>query len=88
MTITPSTQTELPNNVGTMVEVVEYYSAALSSLQTALDQALADVEANPSDPGALAEFQAASSDFTTFKTFVSTVVKSFTAVNTTILRNV
>lgn len=87
-TIIPSLETELPHNSSTLLEMVEYYTTALASLQTAVDQALADIEANPSDPGALARFQAAQGDYTTFKTFLSTLIKSYRDLDANIVRNI
>lgn len=87
-TIIPSLETELPNNSSTLLEMVEYYTTSLASLQTAVDQALADIEASPSDPGALARFQAAQGDYTTFKTFLSTLIKSYRDLDANIVRNI
>lgn len=87
-TITPSLETELPQDSSTLLEMVQYYTTALASLQTAVDQALADIQANPSDPGALARFQAAQGDYTSFKTFLSTLIKSYRDLDQGIIRNI
>lgn len=86
--IIPSTTSELPNDVGTFSEMVTYYTQALASLQTEVDKALADVQANPSDPGALAKFQAAQGDYTTFKNFLSTLIKTYRDLDAGIIRNI
>lgn len=88
MNIAPSGFTELPNDVGTLVEMVAVYEQSLAGLQNVLDQALIDVETNPSDPGALARYQAAMADYTTFKQWVSTLIKSYFGINSSTLRNV
>lgn len=79
---------ELPSSVGTLYDVVQMYKVDLAQLQTNVQTALDAVKASPSDPGALADFQAAQADYTTFKQFVSTLVKSYQDVNSGILRNI
>ncbi len=87
MTVPTISSTELPNDQGTLYDVVQSYMAALDSLQIKVDAALAAIEANPSDPGALADFQAAQADYTTFKQFLSTLISSYRDVNSGIIRN-
>lgn len=88
MIIPSNIVSELPNGAGTLLEVVEYYNVALASLQKNLNAALADVEANPSDPGALARFQAASGDYSTFKSFLTQMMKNYKDINASITRNI
>lgn len=86
--VTPTMSTELPNNAGTLYEVVQDFTVALATLQKNLDDALAAVEANPSDPGALAKFQAASGDYTTYKSFLTNMIKMFRDIDAAIIRNI
>ncbi|MGL4191046.1 MAG: type III secretion system needle filament subunit SctF [Vibrio sp.] len=83
-----TTPSELPGDHGTLHDVVLGYDQELVNLQEALDKALADISANPSDPGALARFQAAQADYTTFKQFVSNLVKSYRDLDQSIVRNI
>ncbi len=79
---------ELPEGQGTLYDVVQIYKVDLAELQTNVDNALAAVKANPSDPGALADFQAAQADYTTFKQFLSAIIKSYQDLDATIVRNI
>lgn len=79
---------ELPNHSGTLYEMVQYYTTQLASLQLNVDAALAAIEAAPSDPGALARFQAAQGDYTSFKNFLSTLIKTYRDLDLTIIRNI
>ncbi len=79
---------ELPEGQGTLYEVVQIYKADLEELQANVEAALEAVKTNPSDPGALADFQAAQADYTTFKEFLSAVIKSYSDLDSTIVRNI
>ncbi len=85
MVIPPS---ELPDQKGTLYDVVQQYKLDLVQLQNNVDAALAAVKANPSDPGALADFQAAQGDYTTFKSFLSALIKSYQDIDASIIRNI
>lgn len=87
-TVVVTRPSELPNGAGTLLEVVEYYDKALGSLQVAVDAALADIEKNPSDPGALARYQGAQSDYVSFKNFLSALIKSLRDLDASIIRNI
>ncbi len=80
--------TELPNDQGTLYDVVQSYKSSLAMLQTRVDDALKAIQADPSDPGALADFQAAQADYTTFKQFLSTLITNYRDVNSGIIRNI
>ena len=88
MSVSGVYDTELPNDQGTLYDVIQSYTAELSKLQQNVDQALAEIQANPSDPGALSRFQAAQADFTTFKQFLSTLIKNYQDMNSGIIRNI
>ncbi len=80
--------TELPLDQGTLYEVVQAYKQSLAMLQTRVDEALLQIQSDPSDPGALADFQAAQADYTTFKQFLSTLITNYRDVNSGIIRNI
>ena len=82
-----SYDSELPGNAGTLTDVVEHYKVALAALQSEYENALQNVQDNPSDPGALATYQAASADYNVFKNFVSGLVKTLRDLDLTIVRN-
>jgi type III secretion protein F len=70
-----------------LLDISQGMEGAASELQDELDKAFDEVQASPSDPGALAEYQAALSDYTLFRNTQSNTVKSLKDIASSIISN-
>ncbi len=86
--VVATTPSQLPGDVGTLMELAAQYNTTFADLQAAVDSALAAVEADPSNPATLAMAQAAISDLANVEAFVSALIKAFRSMDSTILGNI
>nr|WP_318383154.1 type III secretion system needle complex protein [uncultured Enterobacter sp.] len=63
------------------------FNEGVVSLQTDLTQALAQLQADPSDPALLAQYQSALSSYTLYRNAQSNVVKAFRDIDQAIIAN-
>lgn len=63
------------------------FDAGVKSLQDKLTQALAELQADPSDPALLAQYQSALSSYTLYRNAQSNVVKAFRDIDQAIIAN-
>lgn len=68
-------------------DIAKGFQNGVGSLGSALTAAQQALEANPSDPAALASYQAVLSDYTIFRNAQSSAVKAMKDIDTTILGN-
>ncbi|KNC09814.1 type III secretion system needle complex protein PrgI [Klebsiella sp. RIT-PI-d] len=63
------------------------FDAGVVSLQTQLTDALTALQADPSDPALLAQYQSALSSYTLYRNAQSNVVKAFRDIDQSIIAN-
>lgn len=63
------------------------FDSGVQDLNSRVQATLATAQANPSDPKALADFQSAIGDLTTFRAAQSSTIKTFKDMATEIIRN-
>ncbi len=63
------------------------FNAGVESLQQNLTEALAALQADPSDPALLAQYQSALSSYTLYRNAQSNVVKAFRDIDQAIIAN-
>ena len=78
---------ELPYNVSSLSQLSAQYDRVFADFQTLIDEAIAAVEAAPSDPAALARLQAVLGDYSTAKSLVSTLIQTYRNIDQSIIRN-
>lgn len=78
---------ELPYDVDSLSQLAEKYDQVFAAFQADIDDAIAAVEAEPSNPAALARLQAALGDYSTAKSLVSTLIQTYRNIDQSIIRN-
>ena len=89
MSIAPTTPipNDLPFNVASLGNLAEEFDQVFADFQTAIDDAIAAIEREPSNPAALARLQGLLGDYSTAKSLVSTLIQTYRNVDQSIIRN-
>lgn len=73
--------------IGSLSKLSDGFDAGVTNLNSQLQAAIAAVQANPSDPKALADLQAAEQDYTNYREAQSGMVKAMKTADSAIIQN-
>lgn len=73
--------------IGSLSKLSDGFDAGVTNLNSQLQAAIAAAQANPSDPKALADLQAAEQDYTNYREAQSGMVKAMKTADSAIIQN-